>query len=90
MTDRYRRRIFWDNGFKTVASVANAEPQELLPILMQAQPNKVRLEARDEQKYKDKLLAKAKVICDSANRIWREFQFFSLSFFIFPCLIPRS
>ncbi|KAM7219136.1 DNA polymerase theta [Rhypophila decipiens] len=64
-------RIFWDNGFKTVAAVANAEPQELLPILMQAQPNKVRLEARDEQKYKDKLLAKAKVICDSANRLWQ-------------------
>lgn len=69
----YHRRIFWDNGFKTVAAVANAEPQELLPILMQAQPNKVRLETRDEQRYKDKLLAKAKVICDSANRIWREY-----------------
>jgi len=65
--------MFWDNGFKTVAAVANADPQELLPILMQAQPNKIRLEARDEQKYKDKLLLKAKVICDSANRLWREF-----------------
>ncbi|KAK3329642.1 P-loop containing nucleoside triphosphate hydrolase protein [Apodospora peruviana] len=64
-------RIFWDNGFKTVAAVANADPKELLPVLMQAQPNKVRLEARDEQKYTDKLLAKAKVIADSANRIWR-------------------
>lgn len=40
---------------------------------MQAQPNKIKLEARDEQKYKDKLLLKAKVICDSANRLWREF-----------------
>jgi hypothetical protein len=39
---------------------------------MQAQPNKVRLEARDEQKYKDKLLAKAKIIADSANRLWRK------------------
>lgn len=47
---------------------------------MQAQPNKIKLEARDEQKYKDKLLLKAKVICDSANRLWREF----LSFPFFP------
>jgi len=66
------RRIFWDNGFKSVAAVANADPNELLPILMQAQPNKVRLQAKDEQKYKDKLLAKARAIADSANRIWRK------------------
>ena len=67
-------RVFWDNGFKTVAVVANADPQELVPVLMQAQPNKVRLEAKDEQKYMDKLLAKAKIITDSANRIWREYM----------------
>jgi len=65
--------MFWDNGFKTVAAVANAEPEELVPILMQAQPNKVRLGDTDEQKYAQKLLAKAKVIADSANRIWRRF-----------------
>ncbi|KAK4105480.1 P-loop containing nucleoside triphosphate hydrolase protein [Parathielavia hyrcaniae] len=65
-------RIFWDNGFKTVAVVANADPKELLPVLMQAQPNKVRLGAKDEQKFREKLLAKARIITDSANRIWRE------------------
>jgi DNA polymerase theta len=66
------RRIFWDNGLKTVAAVANADPKELLPVLMQAQPNKVKLGAKDEQKFKDKLLAKAKIISDSANRLWRK------------------
>ncbi|KAK0731602.1 P-loop containing nucleoside triphosphate hydrolase protein [Lasiosphaeris hirsuta] len=64
-------RIFWDNGFKTVAAVANADPNELLPVLMQAQPNKARLEARDEQKYRDKLFAKARIIAESANRLWQ-------------------
>ncbi|KAK3394700.1 P-loop containing nucleoside triphosphate hydrolase protein [Podospora didyma] len=64
-------RIFWDNGLKTVAAVANADPSELLPVLMQAQPNKARLEAKDEQKYRDKLLAKARIIADSANRLWQ-------------------
>ncbi|KAH6650177.1 P-loop containing nucleoside triphosphate hydrolase protein [Chaetomium tenue] len=64
-------RIFWDNGLKTVAAVANADPKELLPVLMQAQPNKVKLGAKDEQKFKDKLLAKAKIIADSANRLWQ-------------------
>lgn len=65
-------RVFWDNGFRSVAAVANADPQELVPVLVQAQPNKIRLEARDEQKYKEKLLMKAQVIADSANRLWRE------------------
>jgi DNA polymerase theta len=39
---------------------------------MQAQPNKVKLGANDEQKFKDKLLAKARIIADSANRLWRK------------------
>ncbi|OTA96957.1 hypothetical protein M434DRAFT_66575 [Hypoxylon sp. CO27-5] len=64
-------RVFYENGFKTVAAVANADPKELVPILMQAQPSKVRLKSKDEQKYEEKLLAKAKVIADSANRLWR-------------------
>lgn len=55
-----------------MAAVANADPKELLPVLLQAQPNKVRLEAEDEQKYEEKLLAKARIIADSANRLWRK------------------
>ncbi|OTB18412.1 hypothetical protein K445DRAFT_19971 [Daldinia sp. EC12] len=64
-------RVFYDNGFKTVAAVANADPKELVPILIQAQPSKVRLKSKDEEKYEEKLLAKAKVIADSANKLWR-------------------
>ena len=86
-------RVFWDNGFKTVAVVANADPKELVPVLMQAQPNKVRLEAKDEQKYMDKLLAKAKIITESANRIWREYfsVLFHLSVWkLMSCLYQKS
>ncbi|KAI2467730.1 P-loop containing nucleoside triphosphate hydrolase protein [Annulohypoxylon bovei var. microspora] len=64
-------RVFHENGFKTVAAVANADPKELVPILIQAQPSKVRLKSKDEEKYEEKLLAKAKIIADSANRLWR-------------------
>ncbi|KAI0200061.1 P-loop containing nucleoside triphosphate hydrolase protein [Astrocystis sublimbata] len=65
-------RVFYDNGFKTVASLANADPKELVPVLMQAQPIKLRNKSKDEQKYEEKLLAKAQVITDSANRIWQK------------------
>lgn len=71
-----------------MAAIANADPAELVPILLQvrfpvsslgprltatqAQPNKVRLAKReDEEKFHEKLVAKAKVITDSANRLWR-------------------
>ena len=52
--------------------VANADPKELVPVLRQAQPNKIRLEAKDEDKYIDKLLVKAKIITESANKLWRK------------------
>ncbi|KAK6065809.1 DEAD/DEAH box helicase [Seiridium cupressi] len=64
-------RVFYDNGFKSVAAVANADPTELVPILLQAQPTKVRLKSKDEEKYEEKILAKAKIISDSANRLWQ-------------------
>ncbi|KAF4983015.1 hypothetical protein FZEAL_1487 [Fusarium zealandicum] len=64
-------RVFWENGFRTVAAVANADPLELLPVLMQAQPNKIRLKGKDNEKYEEKLLVKAKVMSDAANKIWR-------------------
>jgi len=28
-------RVFWESGFKTVAAVANADPKELVPVLLQ-------------------------------------------------------
>ncbi|KAK6704253.1 hypothetical protein SNK05_008187 [Fusarium graminearum] len=64
-------RVFWENGFRTVATIANADPTELLPVLMQAQPNKIRLKGKDEEKYEEKLLIKAKVIADAASKIWK-------------------
>lgn len=64
-------RVFWENGFRTVASLANADPADLVPVLMQAQPNKLRLKSNDDSKYEEKLLAKANVISGSANKIWQ-------------------
>ena len=28
-------RVFYENGFKSVAAIANADPKELVPVLMQ-------------------------------------------------------
>ncbi|KAM4054853.1 DEAD/DEAH box helicase [Hirsutella rhossiliensis] len=64
-------RVFWESGYRSVASVANADPKELLPVLMQAQPNKIRLKGRNDEKLEEKLLAKAEVISTAANRLWQ-------------------
>ncbi|CAK7225358.1 hypothetical protein SCUCBS95973_005836 [Sporothrix curviconia] len=65
-------RVFWENGFKTVAAVANADPKDLLPVLLQAQASKVRFgDDRNEAKFREKLLEKAHIITESANRIWQ-------------------
>ncbi|KXH66460.1 DEAD/DEAH box helicase [Colletotrichum salicis] len=64
-------RVFWENGFRSIAAVANADPNELLPTLMQAQPSKLRIKEQESIKYEEKLMAKARVISDSANRLWR-------------------
>ncbi|KJZ73614.1 hypothetical protein HIM_06947 [Hirsutella minnesotensis 3608] len=64
-------RVFWESGYRTVASVANAAPKELLPVLMQAQPNKLRLKGRNDERLEEKLLAKAEIISTAANRLWQ-------------------
>ena len=33
-------RVFYDNGFKSVAAIANADPKELVPVLMQVRENR--------------------------------------------------
>ncbi|PNP54374.1 hypothetical protein THARTR1_05581 [Trichoderma harzianum] len=64
-------RVFWENGYRTVGAIANADPKELVLILMQAQPNKLRIKGNIDEKYEEKLLAKANVISASANRLWQ-------------------
>ncbi|UKZ51594.1 hypothetical protein TrVGV298_005355 [Trichoderma virens] len=64
-------RVFWENGYRTVGAIANADPKELVLILMQAQPNKLRIKGKVDEIYEEKLLAKANVISASANRLWQ-------------------
>ncbi|CAG9971672.1 unnamed protein product [Clonostachys byssicola] len=64
-------RVFWESGFRTVGAIANADPSELVPVLLQAQPHKLRQKGKDNKKYEEKLLAKAEVISSAANRLWQ-------------------
>ncbi|KAL9125811.1 MAG: hypothetical protein Q9217_005042 [Psora testacea] len=67
-------RVFWENGFKGLRSVAEADPKDLVPVLLLAQPKKARLDGDEEAKYHKKLLIKAETIVRAANRLWEHQQ----------------
>ncbi|KAG0651093.1 Helicase and polymerase-containing TEBICHI [Hyphodiscus hymeniophilus] len=69
-------RVFWENGLKTVAAVAAADVKDLVPVLLQAQPRKVKLDSDEDKNFQEKLFRKAEIISDSANKIWgKQMQF---------------
>ncbi|KZF25949.1 DNA-directed DNA polymerase theta [Xylona heveae TC161] len=66
-------RVFWENGIRSVRMLADSEPKELIPILLQAQPRKVSLrDAEEEDKYQKKLIMKAEIIIHSAQRLYEQ------------------
>ncbi|KAL2064983.1 hypothetical protein VTL71DRAFT_4123 [Oculimacula yallundae] len=65
-------RVFWENGFKTVAAIAAADVKDIWPVLLQAQPKKVKLSGQEEDKYREKLITKANMISASATRLWEK------------------
>lgn len=67
-------RVFWENGYKSLRTVAEAEAKDLLPVLLLAQPKKLRLDAGEEAKYHQKLLLKAEIVVGAANRLWERQQ----------------
>lgn len=67
-------RIFWENGFKSIRALGEADPHSLVPVMMQAQAKKMKLHGEAAEKFKQKLLAKAEIIVNSANRLWERQQ----------------
>lgn len=78
-------RCFWENGFKSVAALTAADVKDILPVLLLAQPKRLKVkevdaamgdvvitEEEQERKYLAKLRAKAEIIIQSANRIWEK------------------
>lgn len=67
-------RIFWENGFKSVRALAEADPENLKTVMMQAQSRKMKLQGEAADKYQEKLLVKANIIVNSASRLWESQQ----------------
>lgn len=72
-------RILWENGLKSVRALAEADPRDLVPIMMQAQQSrKLKLQGEAAEKLKLKLFEKAEIIISSANRLWERQQLVSI------------
>ena len=67
-------RVFWENGMKSVSTIAAAEPKDLVPILLLAQPKRSKINGDGEEKYHQKMKLKAEIIVAAANRLWEHQQ----------------
>ncbi|KIV89160.1 hypothetical protein PV10_08751 [Exophiala mesophila] len=67
-------RAFWENGFKTVAALSEADPAALVPVMMQAQGRRPYSDEEALENLKGKLLSKAEIIVRGATRIWERQQ----------------
>jgi replicative superfamily II helicase len=67
-------RVLWENGLKSVRSVAAAEPKELVDILLLAQPKRSKINGEEERGYRLKMQGKAEIIVAAANRLWERQQ----------------
>ncbi|PGH19211.1 hypothetical protein AJ80_04182 [Polytolypa hystricis UAMH7299] len=61
-------RLLWENGFRTLRALAEAEAKDLVPVLMMAQSRSTN--PQDSDRLSTKLLAKAEIIVASANKLW--------------------
>ena len=64
-------RMLWDSGLKSVRALAAASPEDVVPILMQAQPWKAN--SKDPEvvsKFTAKIQERANIIVGAASKIW--------------------
>ncbi|KAJ5618052.1 hypothetical protein N7537_003166 [Penicillium hordei] len=71
-------RLLMENGFRNLRALAEAEPKDLVPVLMMANPRKAQksqLYPTEAERYTAKVMAKAETIIAHAIKIWeREMQ----------------
>ena len=71
-------RILWENGLKSLRSLSEADPADLVPIMIQVHGRKLRLHGDAAEKLKEKLLEKAQIIVSNASRLWERQQIVDL------------
>ena len=71
-------RMLWENGFKSVRALAEVEPKDLVPVMMQARSSKMKLQGGAAEKLRAKVMEKAEVIVSSANWLWEKQQLVEL------------
>ncbi|KAF8469085.1 DEAD/DEAH box helicase [Kalaharituber pfeilii] len=65
----YTARIIYNAGLRNIAAVAAVEPQDLVPILEAAQPQKLKLRSEEQSKLRKRLEDRAQRIIRAARRL---------------------
>jgi hypothetical protein len=69
-------RILWDNGYKNIRHLAEADAVALAAVLRSAQPRKKRDQA-EEEGYIRKMKARARVVIAQAEILWEKEQLYA-------------
>ncbi|KAI5288934.1 hypothetical protein KEM54_004660 [Ascosphaera aggregata] len=72
-------RLLWENGYKSLRALAEADAKDLVPVLLMAQPRSSRtlklkesddMSSEQPDRLERKMLERAEMIVASANRVW--------------------
>ena len=64
-------RLLWENGFKSVRMLAEARPEDIVPVIMLAQRKKIKVgDSAAEAKVIEKVKVKAEIMVKSASKVW--------------------
>ncbi|KAF5015314.1 hypothetical protein F66182_13398 [Fusarium sp. NRRL 66182] len=66
-------RLLWENGFRSVRALADADARDIVPVLIMARSRKSQSHSNSEEeaeRYAAKMTRKAEMIIASANKIY--------------------
>ena len=63
-------RALWENGYKSLRAVAEAEVEAIAQVLVLAQPKRRKTEGEFEEGYLAKVRERAEIIVNAAGKLW--------------------
>ena len=63
-------RALWENGYKSLRAVAEAEPEAVAQVMVLAQPRKSKTGGKGEEGYLVKVRERARIAVQAAGRMW--------------------
>ena len=67
-------RCLWENGYKSLRAVAEADIGSMVQVLLLAQPKRRKISGAEEEGFVKKMRERAEVVVGAAARLWERSQ----------------